>query len=314
VPPDPSSAASRGAQALGRHAVSCRHRPCRPWLASCPGEPISHVKPAVFAALGLLCLVIGALWVAGVDEPNPSRRTPAPSGTPTSTAPSTGSSTAPSTADRASAAVRYGWGPVLAGDEFDYTGAPKVSKWSVYDGAGNAGQGRRSPDAWHVDGSVATVTGDSQGTTGGMAARFGKQKFGRWETRMRTSARDSEYHPVLILWPDAASPVRCSEVDYAEGNEDTTRIKSFLHYSCAPRQTSASRLVDTTRWHTYAVEWAPGHITSYIDGRPFFTDTDPAHFPRRSMHQTVQLDWFPDGSSTKASTMSFDWVRVYAPR
>ena len=70
-------------------------------------------------------------------------------------------------------------------------------------------------------------------------------------------------------------------------------------------------LGDTTQWHNYAVEWTPTGITGYIDGVQAFRDTDTAHLPSGSMHQTVQLDWFPDGTATKVSTMSVDWVRVY---
>jgi licheninase len=29
------------------------------------------------------------------------------------------------------------------------------------------------------------------------------------------------------------------------------------------------------------------------------------------MHQTIQLDWFPNGTATKPSQMQVDWVRVY---
>jgi hypothetical protein len=29
------------------------------------------------------------------------------------------------------------------------------------------------------------------------------------------------------------------------------------------------------------------------------------------MHQTVQLDWYPDGTATKESQMQVDWIRVY---
>ena len=30
-----------------------------------------------------------------------------------------------------------------------------------------------------------------------------------------------------------------------------------------------------------------------------------------AMHQTIQLDWFPDGTPTTKSWMQVDWVRVY---
>ena len=55
----------------------------------------------------------------------------------------------------------------------------------------------------------------------------------------------------------------------------------------------------------------PAGITGFIDGKKTFSDTNPAHQPSVSMHQTLQLDWFPDGSDTKPSEMQVDWVRVY---
>ncbi len=215
--------------------------------------------------------------------------------------------------DGTQAAVVFGWGPVVAGDEFSYTGAPDPLKWGVYNSPGHAGNGIRSPGAWSVDGSIVTVSGDSAGTTGGMSAKFAQQKYGRWETRMRTSARDPKYHPVLILWPNNNTSPNCAEIDYAEGTTDTSRIKFFLHYACTGSsfQTQAFQPVDTTQWHNYAVQWTPAGITGYIDGVQWFTDTDPAHQPTVGMHQTIQLDWFPDGTETQPSQMQVDWVRVY---
>ncbi len=200
-----------------------------------------------------------------------------------------------------------------AGDEFSYAGAPDATKWSVFKGPGHAGQGVRSPQAWAVANGVATVNGDAAGTTGGMSAKFGQQKYGRWETRMKTNARDSEYHPVLLLWPNNNTSPNCAEVDYAEGTSNTGAMKFFLHYACDGKdfQTTAATPVDTTQWHNYAVEWTPAGITGFIDGVQTFTDTDPAHQPTVGMHQTMQLDWFPDGTATTPSQMQVDWVRVY---
>ncbi|MDQ1059038.1 hypothetical protein QFZ23_002939 [Arthrobacter globiformis] len=209
------------------------------------------------------------------------------------------------------AASTLGWGSVVAGDEFNYTGTPDRTKWSVYNSPGHAGNGLRSPQAWSVANGVATVSGDSAGTTGGMSAKFANQKYGRWETRMKTNRRDSEYHPVLILNPVSKSST-CDEVDYAESTSDTTLVKFFLHYACSgSKQTYSAKAVDTTQWHNYAVEWTPAGITGYIDGVKTFTDTIPAHQPSGSVHQTLQLDWFPDGTRTTPSQMQVDWVRVY---
>jgi beta-glucanase (GH16 family) len=146
-----------------------------------------------------------------------------------------------------------------------------------------------------------------------MSAKFAQQKYGRWETRMKTNDRDPEYHPVLILWPNDNSSANCAEIDYAEGSTETSMMKFFLHYECGGKdfQTYATKPIDSTQWHNYAVEWTPAGITGYVDGVKTFSDTNPAHQPTVGMHQTLQLDWFPDGSATKASEMQVDWVRVY---
>jgi Glycosyl hydrolases family 16 len=205
------------------------------------------------------------------------------------------------------------WGPVVAGDEFNYTGAPDNQKWHVYDSAGHAGNGVRSPAAWNVDGSVARVTGDSSGTTGGMSASFERQKYGRWEARMRTSARSSQYHPVLLLWPESKDWPCDGEIDYAEGTGDTTRMNFFVHHGCDNQQISSRKVIDTTQWHDYAVEWQPDGITGYIDGVEWFRTTNAGYLPPGAMYQTIQLDWFPDGTTPKPSWMEVDWVRVYDP-
>jgi hypothetical protein len=209
------------------------------------------------------------------------------------------------------AASTFGWGSKVAGDEFNYTGVPDFTKWAVYDSAGHNGNGLRRPSAWEVNGSVAQVTGDTTGTTGGMSARFGHREYGRWETRMRTNVRDPKYHPVLLLWPDSGNWPCDGEIDYAEGATDTTVIGFYQHYSCSNSRTSSQRTIDTTQWHNYAVEWTPTHVTGFIDGVEWFTDTNAAHLPPGPMHQTIQLDWFPDGTASRESWMQVDWTRVY---
>ena len=214
-------------------------------------------------------------------------------------------------ADGSQAAKVHRWGPVRGGDEFNYVGAPAKAKWRVYDSAGHAGKGRRSPAAFSVDGKHVNIVGDENGTTGGMSAKFERRRYGRWEVRMRTGVRDPEYHPVLILWPDSGNWPCDGEVDFAEGTKDPAKINFYHHYGCSNRHTSATKTLDVTQWHNYAVEWTRAGIVGFIDGKEWFRDTDPAHQPPGSMHQTVQLDWFPDGSETRRSEMMVDWVRVY---
>jgi len=251
-------------------------------------------------------------------EPISATPTPtlAPASSPTPTTFSSTPTAKPSpmpTGDTTEAAVGGRWGPVVAGDEFNYTGAPDNLKWQVYDSAGHAGKGVRSPAAWNVDGNVARVTGDSSGTTGGMSAKFDHRKYGRWEARMRTSGRDSEYHPVLLLWPQSRDWPCDGEIDYAEGTGDTTRMNFFVHHGCDNQQVSARQAIDTTQWHNYAVDWEPDAVTGYIDGVQWFRTTNIGSLPPGAMYQTIQLDWFPDGTTLNRSWMDVDWVRVYDP-
>lgn len=232
--------------------------------------------------------------------------------TPTPTETTTTSTPTPSTSTEA--AVLHNWGTPFAGDEFNYTGSPDPLKWSLYNSAGHAGNGLRVPEAWSVDGSAARVSGDSAGTTGGMSARFAKRTYGRWEARMRTSVRDPEYHPVMLLWPSGAFADLNQqwEIDYAEGTADTTKMRFYLH-NCCTTVSSASAVVDSTQWHNYAVSWTQTGVIGYLDGVEWFRDTNPDNIPFGNMKQTLQLDWFPDGTATTPSWMEVDWVRIYYP-
>ena len=212
--------------------------------------------------------------------------------------------------DGTTAAATLGWGTPVAGDEFNYTGAPDAAKWNVYNSAGHAGNGVRSPQQVSVDGSKMVMNGTADGTTAGMSAKFANQKYGRWEARIAASG-DDEYHMVSILWPDSESWPCDGEIDYAETTGSFTSVHFFNHYSCSDLRTSASKAVDVTQFHNYAVDWSPAGMTGYIDGVKWFEDNDPTHQPPGSMHQTLQLDWFPDATADGAAEMRVDWVRVY---
>lgn len=235
-------------------------------------------------------------------------------GVPTSSVPSVTGAEQPGNSTSTEAAVTQKWGAPLDGDEFNYSGPPNPEKWSVYNGDGHAGQGLRRPAAFSVSGSYVRITGDSHGTTGGMSARFDKGVvYGRWETRMRVPKRDPEYHPVLIVYPlgKRDATVNYQEIDYAESTKDPKVVKFFLHYKDKSTTSSAQKTLDMTQWHNYAVDWAPGRITGYVDGVKWFEDTTASHQPTAPSKSTIQLDWFPDGSSTSTSVMDVDWARYY---
>jgi hypothetical protein len=263
----------------------------------------------------LVALGVAAIFLAGCSAPSPQPEvtTAAPaatsaSATPTPATPTTPTPTTPTTG---SAATDLNWGAPTAGDEFNYTGAPDAAKWSVYNSAGHAGNGIRSPQQVTVDGSKMVMTGTPDGTTAGMSAKFGRQKYGRWEIRAAGSG-DNEYHLVSLLWPDSGNWPCEGEVDYAETAATWDSIKFHHHYGCSNKQTRGSQDLDVSQFHNYAVDWSPNGVVGYIDGVKWFEDNDAAHQPPASMHQTLQLDWFPDDTADGPGEMRVDWVRVYA--
>jgi hypothetical protein len=211
-----------------------------------------------------------------------------------------------SVGDGKQAAALHGWTQV-GGDEFN---GSMSSKWSVYEGAGHAGNGTRTPNAISVENGSLVIRGDSKGNTGGMAWSDG-QRFGKWEMRAKFPAGDSQYHPVLILWPTDVGWPQGGEVDFAETNSAASDVSFFLHYSSSNQQKYAKKNIDLTQWHNYAVEWVDGRVTGYIDGEKWFESTDGSTMPPGKMHPTIQLDYFPDGGSPKSTEMQVDYMRIY---
>ncbi|MCE3550404.1 family 16 glycosylhydrolase [Pseudonocardia sp. RS11V-5] len=210
------------------------------------------------------------------------------------------------TGDGSTAAGRLGW-TSIGGDEF----SGGLDKWGLYDGAGHGGNGRRTPDAVSTSGGILTIRGDSNGNTGGMAFNDSRQ-YGRYEMRAKFPAGDSQYHPVLILWPSDIEWPRGGEIDFAETDSASNGVSFFLHYGADNNQKSANRKIDITQWHNYAVEWTPNGITGYLDGQQWFSSTDRATLPPGTMHPTIQLDYFPDGGSPRPTEMQVDWLRIYS--
>jgi hypothetical protein len=203
------------------------------------------------------------------------------------------------------------WGVPMRVEEFD--GTRLGSAWNVYDGPGHAGNGRRTPSAVSVRDGMLTITGNSAGDTAGLEWGGG-QRYGRWEGRVRAPASDPSYNALLLLWPDAENFPVGGEIDFME-MMDHTRQKTnvFLHYGKNNRQISGSVVADATQWHNWAVEWTPTRVTTYLDGRQWYTATRTSAFPSGPVHLGLRLDWLPTGTdAVRPSTMSVAWVRYYA--
>jgi hypothetical protein len=206
------------------------------------------------------------------------------------------------------AAQVNGWGAPTRSE--DFTG--DLGQWSLYNGPGHDGNGRRTPSAAGVADGILTINGDADGNSEGMAWGAGAM-YGRWEARMRASAGDRDYHAVLLLWPDGEDEGGYGgEVDFME-NSDPSRqnTEMFVHYDDEDTQLRGAVHVDATQWHNWAVEWSPDHITAYLDGEQWWSTSLSAAQPPGPMHMTIQLDQFRDGGGLKPSNLQVDWVRYY---
>ncbi|GAA2403929.1 hypothetical protein GCM10010191_09470 [Actinomadura vinacea] len=233
------------------------------------------------------------------------------------------------------AAQRHGWGRPLAADEFN--GTLDTKAWEVYDGAGHAGKGRRSPSAVTVRDGALRITGRTDGTTGGLGWRRGSRMLGRWEARLRINRSCACYNANMLLWPvggggGTAPEGGGGEIDYMETYGDNGLRKGanfFLHYDQREGSTQKGREgnsgrisdrveVDLTTWHSFAVEWTEKEINGYVDGRRWFHTSRRDVRPPGPMGQAIQLDWMPElagksapGIRRRAAVLEVDWIRMY---
>ncbi|HVL61568.1 MAG TPA: chitosanase, partial [Microbacterium sp.] len=230
-----------------------------------------------------------------------------------------GTTPPPSSDDGTQAAVVLGWGPVIDGDEFDYSGAPRSDKWSMYDGPGHDGNGIRSPDAFSVANGVLTCYGDNVngGTTGGMAFER-NTKYVRIEWRVRTysinpSGGGNRYHPVLIMWPQSDRWPQDGEYDFYECDCDSGKYEHYEHIpgNDGSAQEYDSFDLDIQNWHNVAFEWSKTGIKGFVDGKKVWQYDGSYILAPGPMHPTIQLDNF-HGSNMEPAKFEAKWVRIYA--
>lgn len=264
-------------------------------------------------------LTVAALTVTAC-APGPVSPTAAPSAaTPTAGSPTAGASAAAASpvapagpADYpghcpTTAAATLGWGHPTRFSDFSGTTVP--SDWHPYGPEpGHERNGLRTPAAITVADGVATITGTADGTTGAMSWHPG-QRYGRWELCVRSDPGD--LHAVVLLWPVAEDWPVGGEIDWSEiMDSDRQTTGFFLHHGSDNATESGSVRNDATRWTAYALEWTTDRITAYVNGRSWYTITDPSAFPPRPMNMTVQLDYF--GDARQGSAMQVDWAEQWA--
>jgi beta-glucanase (GH16 family) len=206
-------------------------------------------------------------------------------------------------------------------DNFD-SNAVDRSSWSMYNGPGHGGNGRRDPAAYSVSDGLLVITaqmkdyGDGKGpqiSSGGMAHRE-NYLYGRFEFRVRCEADPSgATSGVVLTWPQTEKWPVDGENDIFETLTGPTRtpLHTFIHYGKDNSQHHMKYDVDATQWQEMAMEWYPDAILIYLNGELVWTLTDRAAIPRVPHHICLQLDAFKKQMGDEPVHMYVDWVRIY---
>ena len=248
----------------------------------------------------------------------------------------TGGLFAASRNDTADAAV----GPVVWSDEFNGSGAPDGSKWTMETGAGGWGNNesqfytnRRENVRQEGGNLVIEARRESYNGapyTSGRLITSGKfsQTYGKMEARIKIPRGQGIWPAFWMLGQDINSVgwPNSGEIDIMEnvGKEPNT-VYGTVHgpgYSGGGGITGSRNigrpLADD--FHQYAIEWSPNLIRWFLDGSEFHRVT-PANvtgawvFNKPEfllLNVAVGGNWpgYPDGSTQFPQTMLVDWVRV----
>jgi Glycosyl hydrolases family 16 len=151
------------------------------------------------------------------------------------------------------------------------------------------------------------------GNSGG--ADVNGQLYGRYVIRFRADPV-AGYKTAWLLWPDSGVWPRDGEIDFPEGNLNST-ICAFMHRQNATSgsdQDAFCTQTGYTPWHTAETDWTPTSLKFVLDGVTIGTSTNG--IPDTPMYWVIQTETALDGtvpSDSAAGHVQIDWVAVYRP-
>jgi len=133
----------------------------------------------------------------------------------------------------------------------------------------------------------------------------------------------AKFPPGQGLWPSiwmlpASHNDANGELDVVEFlGGDTSRAYFTTHRHGSFVNKSFSGPDFTTGYHTFGLDWAPDHVTWYVDGVPRVTNTDPKLICQEAMFPIMNVSvggaWggYPDANTQFPATMDVDYLRVW---
>ena len=139
------------------------------------------------------------------------------------------------------------------------------------------------------------------------------QLYGRYAIRFRADPVEG-YKTAWLLWPDSEVWPRDGEIDFPEGDLDST-IHAFMHRQngTAPNdQDEFNTTARYTEWHTAVTEWKPGEVRFLLDGEVIGVSTE--RIPNTPMHYVIQTETVLSGvipPPSASGDVEIDWVALY---
>ncbi|MBI1376845.1 MAG: family 16 glycosylhydrolase [Frankiales bacterium] len=139
-----------------------------------------------------------------------------------------------------------------------------------------------------------------------------RMTYGRFSIRFQSDSIPG-YKAAWMLWPNDDIWPAHGEIDFPEGDLNST-FSAFSHYATSSGGQAPFTLSANFRsWHTATIDWLPGKVVFYLDGRVVGTNTHLV--PTTPMHWVLQTETAlnaPAPSSSVSGHVRIAWVTAYA--
>ncbi|MFE4544737.1 glycoside hydrolase family 16 protein [Arthrobacter sp. NPDC056727] len=135
--------------------------------------------------------------------------------------------------------------------------------------------------------------------------------YGRFSVRFRADSLPG-FKTAWLLWPDSGIWPRDGELDYPEGDLATK------FYGAVHKMGNDTHAVDIfysnttfTGWHVATMEWSPGKVEFFLDGRSLGAGT--SRTPNVPMHYILQTESCLTGCPKPATAghVYLDWIAIW---
>jgi beta-glucanase (GH16 family) len=201
-------------------------------------------------------------------------------------------------------------------DDFNGTSLNRDNWNALYSGHYGNGMFRWDPGQLEVGDGKLTIATEKHGgawVSGGLSTIPEGQTYGSYEFHARVDAGQGTAAAIL-LWP--SDNRWTDEVDIIETHKPQREQFAFSNHG-NPNETQYID-VDVSDWHTYRLDWTPGSLKLYVDGRERASMTNDVPDQQMSFgmqgHVLAADEWWfggaPDGSTPGRVEIEVDWVKV----